>query len=55
MDWDGEFAEVYNFESDHSNILVFDDYGKLIHQTARKEVENAEVMIICQKILTSQK
>ena len=42
-DWDGIFAETYNFQEDKSNIIVFDANGKLIYQCAGTDVDRKKV------------
>jgi len=38
-DWEGEFDEAYGFEGNMSNILVFDNSGKLLHRCVGTEVD----------------
>ena len=40
MDWEGDFAESYNFEEKSTNILVFDPNGKLAHRAHGRELED---------------
>ncbi|MCK4826054.1 hypothetical protein KA005_60460 [bacterium] len=37
MDWDGTFAESYNFVEEECNILIFDLRRILVHQTSGRE------------------
>ena len=39
MDWDGDFAERYNFVKDHCNVVVFDKANKKVIQEAVKELD----------------
>ena len=50
LDWDGLFAEHYQFKPDHSNILVFDASGELIYITWGREVDKEKVEKICSVI-----
>ncbi len=43
LDWSGLFARSYEFNPDSSNIVVFGQDGKVVHQTAGREVEPAKV------------
>ena len=42
-DWDGVFAEEYDFQDDMSNILVFNPDGKLLYQCSGTEVDHRKV------------
>jgi len=43
MDWDGTFAESYNFVEEESNILIFDLRRILVYQTSGKEVDKTKI------------
>ena len=43
MDWDGTFAESYNFVEEESNILIFDLRRILVYQTSGKEVDKIKI------------
>jgi len=43
LDWKGQFAESYGFKPGLSNILIFDQDGKLVYQTAVGEIDSAEL------------
>ncbi|MEJ2048838.1 MAG: hypothetical protein P8Y60_03170 [Calditrichota bacterium] len=43
LDWKGQFAETYHFKPDLSNILIFDQDGKLVYQTAVSELDQSEL------------
>jgi hypothetical protein len=43
LDWKGQFAETYHFKQERSNILIFDQDGKLVYQTAVSELDRAEL------------
>ena len=50
MDWDGEFAKAYQFEKDHSNILIFNQDKKLVYQTAAREVSEEKLQEIVTEV-----
>lgn len=49
-DWDGEFAKAYNWQSDHSNIIIFDRQGKLRYQTAVRELDSEQLGEIVRQV-----
>ena len=50
LDWEGLFPQTYSFESDVSNILVFDPSGKLVYQGTGTEVEAGQATEIATRI-----
>ncbi len=50
LDWEGEFAEAYQFEKGASNIFVFDRHGVLVHQTHGREPAQAELGAVLAKL-----
>ena len=41
MDWKGEMAEAYQFESKATNLLVFSTDGTLAHQASGRELDES--------------
>lgn len=52
MDWRGVFAQAYQFEDEHANILIFDSMGRLVHQTAVTELDSAQLRPILNTLQT---
>lgn len=50
MDWKGQFAKAYLFESKVCNILVFDRDGDLILKTYGKDIESHKLNAIVGKL-----
>ena len=50
LDWDGLFAETYNFEDGMSNIFVFNSKGTLVFKAAAREVEDEKLNTILKAI-----
>lgn len=50
MDWKGTFAKAYHFDAKVSNILVFDQTGKLVLKTYGEEIENYKLEFITDKL-----
>lgn len=51
-DWEGRFAEAYQFEKKAANILVFDTEGVLIHQVQVREFDRDQLAVITEKVLS---
>ena len=50
MDWKGQFAKAYLFESKVCNILVFDRNGTLVLKTHGKDIETHKLSAIVSKL-----
>jgi predicted transcriptional regulator len=50
MDWKGIFAKAYHFDAHVSNILVFDQNGKLVLKTHGEEIESHKLEFITDKL-----
>ncbi len=50
IDWEGRFATHYEFKDEFCNIVVFDEKGQVIHQTAGQEPEEKEILKIMEII-----
>ena len=50
MDWKGQFAKAYLFESKVCNILVFDRNGALVLKTHGKDIEGHKLSAIVGKL-----
>jgi len=50
LDWEGLFPETYWFEEDMSNILVFDQSGRLVYRGTGTDVKKEQVDEIVQII-----
>ncbi len=51
MDWDGLFADTYDFRPDSTNILVFNRLGRLVLHEQGREVQVHTIQAIV-KVLT---
>lgn len=50
LDWKGRIAQAYHYQSDASNILVFDEDGSLAYQTHGREPEDSKLESIVEKL-----
>ena len=51
LDWDGLFAETYDFTDDHCNILIFDTNRELIYKTAVTQFDQLKMSAILNSFL----
>jgi len=50
MDWDGKLAKAFNYNTDASNILLFNRSGELVHHEIGKEPDEETVLLLFNKI-----
>lgn len=46
MDWRGELAQAYEFESDRCNIVVFDRNHDVVHASTVQELDIRELRVL---------
>jgi hypothetical protein len=51
MDWKGKFQKAYQFHSNNTNILIFDDQGNLVLKEFGRELERNKLNSIITQII----
>ena len=50
LDWKGQFAKAYEFESEACNIVIVGRNGTVVHKTSGHDLDHEKLAMICEKL-----